>query len=112
MASEQRVYRVAQSLQQILAQVIAREIKDPRLARVAITGVKVSRDLAHAVVYVEFALDKEPQDTIIQLLNKASGFFRKRIGQELELRIVPTLKFHYDPAQSAGEKIDNILRDL
>lgn len=112
MASEQRVYRVAQSLQQTLAQVIAREVKDPRLARVTITGVKLSRDLAHAVIYVDFSLEHDTQDTIIALLNKANGFFRKRVGQELELRIVPSLKFHYDPAQSAGDRIDTLLRDL
>lgn len=112
MATEQRVHRVSQSLQQTLAQLISREIKDPRLARVAITSVKLSRDLSHAVVYVEIASTEAEQKIIVTLLNKASGFFRKRIGQELELRVVPSLKFFYDPAQSAGERIDNLLRDL
>ncbi|PIQ43599.1 MAG: ribosome-binding factor A [Gammaproteobacteria bacterium CG11_big_fil_rev_8_21_14_0_20_46_22] len=110
MASPERVARVARALQQVLAELIAREVKDPRVQGVTITDVDVSRDLAHARVYLAFSHENIAET--LKGFEKASGFLRKRVGEELDLRITPSLKFYHDPAVKAGGRMDDILSRL
>lgn len=112
MASQERVQRVAQGIHHCLAQLFIREVKDPRTQTITITDVKLSRDLAHAVVYVAIPGDQKAIDDCLKALEKATGFLRKRVGEELTLRITPSLKFFYDPAVQAGDRIDQLLRNL
>lgn len=108
-----RTDRIADQMQRELAVMIQREIKDPRLdAMITVSGVKVSKDLGYADVYVTI-LGKEDKPEVIQdnlaILKQAAGFLRGRIGQSIKLRVVPQLRFHYDESVQRGQQLSSLI---
>lgn len=107
-----RQYRVADQIKKELAQIIQREVKDPRLGMVTVTEVQVSKDLSYADVYFTNMLDKgdaDEQKQQEQILKRATNFLRRRVGQEVKLRIVPQLRFHYDTVQSNANELSALI---
>ena len=89
-----RGYRVADQIQRDLADLIARELKDPRVGMVTIQAVEVTPDYAHAKVYFS-SLTGDPAE-IAAGLNAAAGFLRAGLFKRLHIHTVPTLHFIYD----------------
>ena len=112
----QRTDRVADALQKELAQIIREEIRDPRIGMVSVNAVQVSKDLSHAKIFVTFIDNpkNEQPENRVALLNKASGFLRNAVGHEVQMRVIPQLKFVFDEtiykAQEMSELISNALR--
>ncbi len=104
-----RSQRLAEQLLRELAEIVRNEIKDPRLGFSSFTEVRVSRDLAHAVVYCS-VLNAEQQEETIETLNRASGFLRKSIAGRIHTRIVPSLKFVLDDSVRRGAEMDELIR--
>jgi ribosome-binding factor A len=107
-----RTQRVADQIQRELAGLIQREVKDPRVGMATVSAVEVSRDLSHAKVFVTILNGGEDKDEIresIKALNNASGFLRSQLGQRMKLRIVPTLRFHFDDSLSRGNYLSNLI---
>lgn len=107
-----RTERVGDMLQRELAQLIQTEMRDPRVAQVNVTGAEVSRDLSHAKVYFT-ALEcdsKEAAKPVTDVLNKAAGFLRAHIAKESTLRIVPSLRFHFDESVGRGRHLEGLIR--
>ncbi|HKM14486.1 MAG TPA: 30S ribosome-binding factor RbfA [Marinospirillum sp.] len=108
-----RLDRIGDQMQRELAVMIQREIKDPRLdAMITVSGVKVSKDLGYADIYVT-VLGKEDKPEIIAenmaILKQAAGFLRGRIGQNIKLRVVPQLRFHYDESVQRGQHLSSLI---
>ncbi len=107
-----RSQRVAQALQKELAVILQRDVRNPRIGTVSLMGVEVSRDLAHAKIFVTF-FEKPGDKARIQqglaALEQAAGFIRSRLGQTLRLRLVPTLRFFHDPSLAHGLHISQLL---
>lgn len=108
-----RLDRIGDQMQRELAVMIQREIKDPRLdAMITVSGVKVSKDLGYADIYVT-VLGKEDNPEVIAenmaILKQAAGFLRGRIGQSIKLRVVPQLRFHYDESVQRGQYLSNLI---
>ncbi len=108
-----RLDRIGDQMQRELAVMIQREIKDPRLdAMITVSGVKVSKDLGYADIYVT-VLGKEDKPEVIAenmaILKKAAGFLRGRIGQNIKLRVVPQLRFHYDESVQRGQHLSSLI---
>jgi len=108
-----RLDRIADQMQRELAVMIQREVKDPRLdAMITVSGVKVSKDLGYADVYVT-VLGKEDKPEVIAenmaILKQAAGFLRGRIGQSIKLRVVPQLRFHYDESVQRGQYLSSLI---
>ena len=99
-----RTQRIGDQMQRELAQRIQREIKDPRLGLVTITGVEVSRDVAHAKVFITvMARDDAGKIALnMEILNDAAGYLRMLLGKSMKLRSVPQLHFHYDESTAAA----------
>ena len=112
MATHSRPDRVGHLLQQKLAEVFARGLKDPRIGLVTITGVKMSPDLREARVYWTVHGDSEQREHTAKGLDKARGFLRREIGAELKLRLTPDLHFTYDEAIDRGERIELLIRKV
>jgi ribosome-binding factor A len=96
---------------EVVRQTLADELEhmgDPRLEMVTITGVEVSPDLRHAIVFYG-ALDKPDVDAA---LSSAAPRLRAALGREVRMKYVPALHFREDPAIEAGQRIEKILRDL
>ena len=89
-----RAFKVADQIQRDLTELIARELKDPRVGLVTLQGVEVTPDYAHAKVFFSL-LTGDPQQTQIAL-NQAAGFLRNGLFKRLHIHTVPTLHFVYD----------------
>lgn len=112
MATTRRQKRINELLRQELGTLILKEAKDPRLAGVTVTEVKISPDLGHARVYVSLIGDEEEQAEALEGLKRASGFLKHEIGERLDLRRVPDFSFHFDESIQRGQRILNILHEL
>ena len=89
-----RAFKVADQIQRDLAELIARELKDPRVGLVTLQAVEVTPDYAHAKVFFSL-LNGDPVETA-QGLNAAAGFLRAGLFKRLHIHTVPTLHFVYD----------------
>ncbi len=89
-----RGFKVADQIQRDLAEVIARELKDPRVGMVTIQAIEVTPDYAHAKVFFSLLVG-DPQETQ-DALNQAAGFLRNHLFKRLHIHTVPTLHFHFD----------------
>ena len=89
-----RSYKVSDQIQRDLAELIARELKDPRVGMVTLQGVEVTPDYAHAKVYFSL-LTGDPEQTQ-EALNHAAGHLRNGLFKRLHIHTVPTLHFIYD----------------
>jgi ribosome-binding factor A len=89
-----RGFRVADQIQRDLTELIARELKDPRVGMVTIQAVEVTPDYAHAKVFFSLLMG-DPVQTA-EGLNQAAGFLRAGLFKRLHIHTVPTLHFHFD----------------
>jgi len=112
MATHSRPDRVGHLLQQKLAEVFARGLKDPRIGLVTITGVKMSPDLREARVYWAVHGEAAVRKETARGIEAARGWLRREVGATLGLRVVPDLHFTYDEAIDRGDRIERLLREV
>jgi len=111
-STHNRPERVAQVIQQLLGELFARGMRDPRIGLVTITGVKMSPDLREARVYWTVHGNASQRKHTAKGLDKARGFLRREIGLQLKLRMTPDLHFTYDEAIDRGERIEQLIRSV
>ena len=104
--------RMNDRIQQILSQLLLREIADPRLQDITITEVKLDPELMVAKVYVSAMGDESRQDTVMSGLRRAKGFLRREVGKRIRLRNTPELHFHWDHTLEHAERINQIISSL
>jgi len=109
MAIPQRLRRVAEQIQQELSGLLRRELKDPRVGMITLTGVEVSPDLAHAKVYFTTLGDAEARAHTEAGLKRAAGFLRSQLGHRLKLHVIPELHFHYDASVERGMQLSQLI---
>lgn len=103
-----RHQRVGDQIQRELAELIHREVKDPRLSpMVTVAEVRVSPDLSQARVFITVLDDQGEQSASV--LNHAAGFLRSQLGKVLRLRIVPQLHFVYDTTAENGARLSSLI---
>ena len=93
-AAPNRSHRVADQIQRDLTELIARELKDPRVGMVTLQAVEVTPDYAHAKVFFSLLMG-DPAETA-EALNQAAGFLRNGLFKRLHIHTVPTLHFVFD----------------
>lgn len=91
---------------------LIREVNDPRLKQIFVTGVKIDRELTHANVYVSAVEGASRSAEILAGLNSASGFLRRELSARVELRSFPKLIFHWDPTPENADHIEKLLAGL
>ncbi|RCV90399.1 30S ribosome-binding factor RbfA [Billgrantia montanilacus] len=106
-----RTDRVGDQLQKELAVLIQREVKDPRLGMVTVSGVEVSRDLGYADVHVTLLGEEDPERIRenLKVLKQAAGFLRSQVARRIKLRHVPELRFHYDESVVRGQRLSSLI---
>ncbi|KTD72170.1 30S ribosome-binding factor RbfA [Legionella tucsonensis] len=103
-----RTDRVAEMIQRKLAQIIPKEVKDPRLTGfVTISAVKVAADMGHAKVY--FTVLNEDKKTATAILNAAASYLRSVLARSITLRTVPQLHFVYDESIEYGQRLSRLI---
>jgi ribosome-binding factor A len=106
----ERTQRVADLIQKTVAQMLLQDMNDDRFRLVTITGVTVTRDLAHAKIFVSVLMEEEEQIKLtVRSLNQAAKSLRYHLAHSVELRVVPELKFVYDDSTALGFKISGLI---
>ncbi len=108
MSDFSRTRRVGEQMQRELAELIQREVRDPRVGMVTVSAVEVSRDMAHAKVFVT-RLDEEGMDEALKALGRAAGFLRRELGRRMRLRSIPQLHFVYDVSIARGNRLSALI---
>jgi ribosome-binding factor A len=107
-----RTLQVSDEIQRILGEVIQYELKDPRVGFATVVGVTMSADLQHATVRIS-VLDETQRADTMEALQRAKGFMRRRVAQELRhLRAVPELHLTLDTSLDYSMHIDEVLRQV
>lgn len=98
-------------MQRCLAEALIHEARDPRLAGVNISRLRLTPDLKLARVYfLLLAEERVSRDEALAGLQKAVPFFRRRIAEVMQLRYTPDLRFFYDEELDEARRIDSVLR--
>jgi ribosome-binding factor A len=112
MSKFKRADRVADVIRTEVAAILQRQIKDPRIGTVTVTGVKVSDDLRNArVFFVEMGKDTLDPETQAGL-ESAAGFLKRELGRRLQLRHVPDVVFTFDSSFAYGNRIEHLLAEI
>lgn len=105
--------RVGDQIRQELSELLSRgAVHDPGIGFITLTRVKVSPDLQLARVYYTSMGDEAARKQTAKALERATGFFRRQVGERLQLRRVPELKFQFDESIGHQDRVEQILRDL
>jgi ribosome-binding factor A len=105
--------RVGDQIRQELSELLSRgAVHDPGIGFITLTRVKVSPDLQLARVYYTSLGDDAARRQTAKALERATGFFRRHLGERLRLRRVPELKFQFDESVGHQDRVEQILREL
>lgn len=103
-----RSERVADQIQRAIAEIVAREVSDPRLERITISSVDLSKDLKNAKAYFSVPTDVD-KDEVLRSLKHAASFVRKRLGTRVRLKFLPKVSFAYDSALDRAHRVSALL---
>jgi ribosome-binding factor A len=109
MVDAARARKLADRIQQIVAEMLDRRIKDPRLGFVTVTDTRITADLRDATVfYTVFGSDAERADSAAAL-ESAKGIIRAEVGRQTGVRFTPTLTFRHDPLPDNARQLDDLI---
>lgn len=91
---------------------LVREVRDPRLADVTLTEVRMTPDLLVARIYFTVMGDAEQAKEALTALESAGGYLRKQLAAQIRLRLVPELVFQLDQSAEYGSRIDELLAQI
>jgi ribosome-binding factor A len=104
-----RANRVAEQVQRTLADLLRRDVRDPRLKPVTITHVRMSPDLSHAWVKFELLTGDSRDPLQREILDEAAIYLRGPLGRALRLRIAPHIHFEPDEELERGHRLDDLI---
>lgn len=100
--------RLAGEIQKEVAEILAYEVKDPRIGFVSVINVEAAPDGGSARIYIS-SLDSDNDEDLLAALRSAKGFIRKKLGQRLQARLVPDLIFVLDHSTSYAIKMAGLI---
>lgn len=112
MPSGVRLKRINDRIKQILSLTLQGKIEDPRLNGIFITEVNVDRELDYANIYVSAVEGQSRAKEAIEALNHARGFLKYELSNEIDLRVMPKLRFYWDPTPEKADRIDTLLLQI
>ncbi|MBK6874739.1 MAG: 30S ribosome-binding factor RbfA [Kineosporiaceae bacterium] len=110
MADEARARKLADRIQEIVAEALEKRIKDPRLGFVTVTDARVTNDLQHATIFYTVFGDITEQQASAAALESAKGVLRSEVGKRTGIRLTPTLEFIADAVPENAAHIEDLLR--
>lgn len=111
MADTGRARKLAERIQQIVAQMLDTRVKDPRLGFVTVTDVRVTGDLQHATVFYTVLGDDEARTSSAAALESAKGLVRSEVGRLTGVRLTPTLEFLPDAVPETAAHLEAALKE-
>lgn len=110
--SSRRPEQVAETLRQVITDALLREVRDPRVGFLTVTGVRVTGDLGHATVLVSVPGEEAEKARALEGLRSAAGFLRSRAARVLTTRTVPELHFELDVGLEHAARIEELLQEI
>jgi len=108
-----RILRLNSLLKEVLSEVIARDVKNPKLTSlITVTQVEISPDLQHAKVFISVIGPQKEKEETIEALQTAAGFIATTASKKVVMRYFPALTFKLDTTVEKQEKIDSILKEI
>jgi ribosome-binding factor A len=104
-----RVAKIADRIQVIVAEMLERRIKDPRLGFVTVTDVRLTGDSQQATIFYTVLGEDEARESTAVALESAKGVLRSEVGKQLGMRHVPTLEFIPDALPESARHLDEVL---
>jgi ribosome-binding factor A len=104
-----RVRKIADRIQVIVAEMLERRIKDPRLGFVTVTDVRLTGDSQQATIYYTVLGEEDALESSAAALESAKGVLRSEVGKQLGMRHVPSLTFEYDGIPEGARHLDEVL---
>jgi ribosome-binding factor A len=105
-----RADRIGGLIQEILTEILRKEIRDPRLKMTTITGVTVTRDLKLARIYFTTSNSKQKKEAATNGFKSARRYIKRMLAQALDLKYMPDIKFCYDESLDYGAHIDELIK--
>lgn len=110
--NKQRLRKVNEEIRRIISSSLLMDMKDPRLpAMISVVDVDTQADMKMVKIFISWVGEEDRQE-VLSVLNKASGFFRKKLGQELKTFNTPEPKFFYDDAIERGMEMEEIFKGI
>ena len=106
--SSGRPQKLGDQIQRELADLLARELRDPRVGMITITSVDVSPDISHAKVFFTMLRKDNLEDTL-HGLRRAAGFLRSQLAKRIKLYTTPELRFEYDESVERGDHLSRLI---
>jgi ribosome-binding factor A len=103
-----RPQKLGDLIQRELSELLQRELRDPRVGMITITGVDVSPDFSHAKVFFT-VLEKQRLDDAREGLRRAAGFLRSQLARRIKLYTTPELRFEYDESVERGDRLSRLI---
>jgi ribosome-binding factor A len=108
----ERTKQLDELFRQEIAEIVTREVADPRIGFATITDVETSPDLRHAQVWVSVIGQPKERDTTIEALGRAMPFVRRELGHRLRLKRIPELHVRLDDTAERGTRVLRLLHEL
>jgi ribosome-binding factor A len=106
--SSGRPQKLGDQIQRELSDLLARELRDPRVGMVTLTSVDVSPDISHAKVFFTM-LEKDRLEDTLHGLRRAAGFLRSQLARRIKLYTTPELRFEYDESVERGDHLSRLI---
>ncbi|MBP85749.1 MAG: ribosome-binding factor A [Planctomycetaceae bacterium] len=110
--NSRRLLKAAEAIREVVGMAILVEIKDPRVRDVTVTYVEVSPDMRQARVHVSVMGDEKKQALCLKGLESASGFLQSKVGNRIDTRYTPRLKFVLDHGVKHSMEVSRILQEV
>lgn len=110
--NERRIQRLEAQIQARVAEILMRELHDPKLGMVTVSRVELDREFTKCTVYWSTLGDGKKRAATRGALNRARGFVQREVGASLTTRTVPHLEFVFDESIEGAAKMQSTLADL
>lgn len=110
--TSRRVLKVASAIREVVSMAILTDIRDPRVENVTVTYVEVTGDLRQAKVHVSVMGDEKKQQLCMHGLQSSAGFIQQKVGNRIDTRYTPRLKFVLDQGVKKSAEVNRILGEL
>ncbi len=110
--NSRRLLKAAEAIREVVSMAILVELKDPRISDVTVTYVEVAPDMRQARIHVSIMGDQTKQNLCLRGLDSASGFLQGKVGNRIDTRYTPRLKFVLDQGVKHSLEVTRILREV
>jgi len=107
-----RADRVGDLILREIADLLMTRVKDPRVKKVTVTGIVVSKDLRYAKVFYSLIGNEQEITEAQKGLESATGFIKREIGLRMDLKYIPEIVFRHDPSLAEGDHMEKLFQRL